>query len=176
MVDGTAGLHAAVVAAADDAAFVHQHGANGNAAFREALAGLLDGGLQKGVLRHGGGLLAAAATGSSGRGRTLRLGLVRIDEACGGHFVSGDQARVAVFVDGADADHDVVDGKIGDVVLGDVTDVDFFLPDGRSGVADQDGVTGEIGLGVGHGPAHDGVVAVAAAEAGSTSAAAPAAC
>ena len=54
MVDGTAGLHAAVVAAADDAAFVHQHGADGNTALREALAGLLDGGLQKGVSRHGG--------------------------------------------------------------------------------------------------------------------------
>jgi hypothetical protein len=42
VIDGAAGLHASVVAAANDAAFVHQYRADGNAAFGKAFPGLFD--------------------------------------------------------------------------------------------------------------------------------------
>jgi hypothetical protein len=43
VIDGAAGLHAAVMAAANDAAFVYQYRADGNTAFGKALPGLFDG-------------------------------------------------------------------------------------------------------------------------------------
>src|SRR5262249_26658179 len=52
VIDRAAGLYAAVMAAPDNAAFVHQDGADGNAAFGKALARLLDGGVEKRVAGH----------------------------------------------------------------------------------------------------------------------------
>src|SRR5690606_29915293 len=45
--NGAAALYPAVMAPADDAAVVHQHRADGNAAFLQAQAGLVDGGLHE---------------------------------------------------------------------------------------------------------------------------------
>jgi hypothetical protein len=43
VIDGAARLHSAVMAAADDAAFVHQYRTDGNAAFGDAFPRLLEG-------------------------------------------------------------------------------------------------------------------------------------
>jgi hypothetical protein len=45
VIDGAAGLNAAVVAAPDDPAVVHQHRANRNAALSQTFFGLIEGGL-----------------------------------------------------------------------------------------------------------------------------------
>ena len=45
--DGAAILHAAVVATTDDLVAVHDHRADGDATFRQPLAGFLDRGLKK---------------------------------------------------------------------------------------------------------------------------------
>ncbi len=65
MVDDAAVLDALVVAAADDAALVDEDGADWDAAGGEALAGFLDGGVEKGVaFRHRGRRLADGRCGN----------------------------------------------------------------------------------------------------------------
>ena len=56
MVNHAAVLHALVVPAADDLPFMHEHGADGNAARSQPFARFLDGRLQEWIaLRHGPG-------------------------------------------------------------------------------------------------------------------------
>lgn len=80
---------------------------------------------------------------------------------------------MAGFVDGFDADDELVDGSVfegeGVGVAGPV----FFFPVGGGGGADDNDEAGEVGLGVGVVPAHDGVVASAAGEADAVCASAP---
>src|SRR5580658_6985196 len=88
--------------------------------------------------------LLLLAAGASGWGRCCAIGgALRVRAAL---FVDGDQALVAVFVDGFYADYYVIDGKIGDGVFGHVAHVNFALPYGRGGIANDYGVTCEVGL------------------------------
>jgi hypothetical protein len=49
VINRAAGLHAAIVPAADDLALVHEDRSDRNAALGEALPGLLESGLEKGI-------------------------------------------------------------------------------------------------------------------------------
>jgi len=72
--DGAAFLHAAVVPATNDLIAVHDHRADGNAAFRKSLPGLCNSGLEKLVFRTHRKNLTTEIAGIAGIAKIAKIG------------------------------------------------------------------------------------------------------